>query len=760
MSTKTTFKRVALVTVAALSFGTMAAIAPASAVVAATALAVSDVTKEGYVGETITAAVKVTATAPAALSSDDSFTVSAVLASAPSSTAATKVDSTTIDSATASTNAELGKNLFRLIESATNGTVLVQSITNHRAGGSKVLKPAFGATTETGTAYTVGFLAFRPTTPGTYTFAIGLESATATGAAPITTYRGGTITIKVLAAGAVSGDGIALATSALAVNGVAGSGNYNQIKLTGQAVGVGGTSANLGTRFVTSSTWEAAPSGATLSADKTTLTIPGVDSITNATQVIANVLTPTVGSVTVSTYRETTVGSYSTTASDVVTITVRATALTGVVASTTAYMTSVTGTAADATTDAAAALTASKAAAASSATPVARIDVAQLDALEGAASTAKTQSVTAEISGAGRIGKTDTTATSYVAVAAGTSTVAGENASTFYVFPDGRPGTGTVVIKINGVVALTRTVSFYGAATALKLVAPTATVPNPTKSYLAVGGTMTISVLPYDANGIKLSAAAVTATTDTATVATVVTTAGSTGVVTVTGIATGKTNINITSGLVTLVVPVEVTKSTGKAVLTLDKTSAQPGEKVTWTITATDANGRPTADGTSVALFSSITANMSVTGLPTGSETLTGGISTGSFFAPTAGSGTLTITATQGTAHDTYIAGLKAATAAGTSYTAVKDVVSMAIVNAATDAAQTAAEEATAAANDATDAALSAAEAAEAATAMAQEAVDAVAELSAQVTSLISALRAQITALTNLVVKIQKKVKA
>ena len=48
----------------------------------------------------------------------------------------------------------------------------------------------------------------------------------------------------------------------------------------------------------------------------------------------------------------------------------------------------------------------------------------------------------------------------------------------------------------------------------------------------------------------------------------------------------------------------------------------------------------------------------------------------------------------------------------------------------------------------------------EAATAMAQEAVDAVAELSASVTKLISALRAQITTLTNLVVKIQKKVRA
>ena len=248
-------------------------------------------------------------------------------------------------------------------------------------------------------------------------------------------------------------------------------------------------------------------------------------------------------------------------------------------------------------------------------------------------------------------------------------------------------------------------------------------------------------------------------------VATVLSTDYASGVVTVTGVKEGKTNINICVGscataTVKMSVPVEVTKSTGVAKLTLDKTSAQPGEKVTWTITATDVNGRPTADGTSVALFSAVASNMSVTGLPTGTETLTGGVATGSFFAPTSGSGTLVITATQGTAHDTYIAGLKAATAAGTTYTAVKDVVELAIANAAVDAAAAAAEEATAAANDATDAALSAAEAAEAATAMAQEAVDAVAELSSQVTALISALRAQITSLTNLVIKIQKKVKA
>ena len=79
------------------------------------------------------------------------------------------------------------------------------------------------------------------------------------------------------------------------------------------------------------------------------------------------------------------------------------------------------------------------------------------------------------------------------------------------------------------------------------------------------------------------------------------------------------------------------------------------------------------------------------------------------------------------------------------------------------DSAQTAADaaaEATDAANAATDAANAAAEAADAATAAAQDAADAVAALSAQVSSMMSSLKAQLTALTNLVIKIQKKVKA
>ena len=75
-------------------------------------------------------------------------------------------------------------------------------------------------------------------------------------------------------------------------------------------------------------------------------------------------------------------------------------------------------------------------------------------------------------------------------------------------------------------------------------------------------------------------------------------------------------------------------------------------------------------------------------------------------------------------------------------------------------AAADAAAEATDAANAATDAANAAAEAADAATAAAQDAADAVAALSTQVTELVSALRKQITSLTNLVIKIQRKVRA
>ena len=115
--------------------------------------------------------------------------------------------------------------------------------------------------------------------------------------------------------------------------------------------------------------------------------------------------------------------------------------------------------------------------------------------------------------------------------------------------------------------------------------------------------------------------------------------------------------------------------------------------------------------------------------------------------------GTTAGTAVTGTA-PSALSGLAVANqAAAISITAT---VSSTSGTAATDAAN----EATDAANAATDAANAAAEAADAATAAAQDAADAVAALSTEVATLIAALKAQITSLTNLVIKIQKKVKA
>ncbi|MEI7541062.1 MAG: hypothetical protein WCJ89_06255, partial [Actinomycetes bacterium] len=152
------------------------------------------------------------------------------------------------------------------------------------------------------------------------------------------------------------------------------------------------------------------------------------------------------------------------------------------------------------------------------------------------------------------------------------------------------------------------------------------------------------------------------------------------------------------------------------------------------------------------AALSSTRALTSSTNIPTGLTVTAGstiGTATYTFNVPqSAGDFTISATAATGitgTFSVTATVGLSATEAAAADAIA---------------AAADAAAEATDAANAATDAANAAAEAADAATAAAQDAADAVASLSAQVATLISGLKAQLTALTNLVIKIQKKVKA
>jgi hypothetical protein len=148
------------------------------------------------------------------------------------------------------------------------------------------------------------------------------------------------------------------------------------------------------------------------------------------------------------------------------------------------------------------------------------------------------------------------------------------------------------------------------------------------------------------------------------------------------------------------------------------------------------------------------TINPAGTGLASDQSTAAAGNHLGDVATPVAFTATTTGTATTaetGVGASFAPAGVSSVTVAVTGDTSTTD---------AATAAADAAAEATDAANAATDAANAAAEAADAATAAAQDAADAVAALATSVSEMVDALKKQITSLTNLVIKIQKKVRA
>ena len=330
-------------------------------------------------------------------------------------------------------------------------------------------------------------------------------------------------------------------------------------------------------------------------------------------------------------------------------------------------------------------------------------------------------------------------------VAAGTNDV-----NDFYLYADGRTGTSTITISVNGAVVATKTFTFFGALASYSVVA--------SKTHIGVGETGTLTISGKDALGNAATLGTVNATSGTTSVATVTATDTS-GVITVTGVASGSAVITLansaTTPTVSTTVTVNVAKITAASVaLSFDKSEYAAGEKMTVTVTALDSNGAGVADG-SRDLFSSagITSNVALQGATwTASATVAvvAGKKTYTAYAPLV-AGPISVMATQGAAVDAVIAGGTAAVV-----TASATVLSDGVAQAAADAAA----EATDAANASTDAANAAAEAADAATAAAQDAADAVAALSVAVSDMISALKKQITALTNLVIKIQKKVKA
>ena len=395
--------------------------------------------------------------------------------------------------------------------------------------------------------------------------------------------------------------------------------------------------------------------------------------------------------------------------------------------------------------------------------------------------TALATPITATISGRGYVAIGNNANRVYGTSITESSTTTGDGTSGYesrikYVSikSDGTTGPATITISTGGVTLGTVSVNFYGKATK---VTATQNFNVLTSSLAGATKTSTVSLNLTDSVGQPVAGAAssIYGTTSDKTVLTS-STAGAgcvaddvsgvgyylcdvTSAVNGTSGATATMTFTVQSSATTvLATATPVSFSLGNAsiaslTVTPNQSTYIPGEKVTMALVAKDSAGNPVADGTYVFLTAAMTPSAGITSeiLSGGSAKFAKGASSFSFYAPYS-NGVVTVNGTF-VDNSTVVSALRT-TAISTSFTVSNPAVEQS--QAATDAAA----EATDAANAATDAANAAAEAADAATAAAQDAADAVAALSVSVAAMIDALKKQITALTNLVIKIQKKVKA
>jgi hypothetical protein len=453
-------------------------------------------------------------------------------------------------------------------------------------------------------------------------------------------------------------------------------------------------------------------------------------------------------------------------AAQTLTITVTAApTLDTVVASATSFINA--GETSSATADVA--VTASKAANASTAAATIKVVTSNAAGVE-----ISSESITATISGPGTLGSGANSGATITGPNSLGRAITVQNGHVIQVFADGTSGVSTVTISsAAGKVLATETLTFFGDAA--KIVT--------TVKKAVIGGTTSVgdvlSIVVTDAAGVSVSNLSTVnvVSSNTAAIAGAYTSASATYstttgayLVPLTPVAAGSANITVTTkssatattGVDAAAVSVRVgSKTPASVTVKTDKASYAPGEKATITVQLFDATGLELVDGeTYTAIFATggIAANYT---LGSGSATISGtdvisyvsGGKTYDVYLPV----------TEGDVKFAWTTGSTASaanTGLATANQAVAGSVTVNVSSVATSAAIDAANEAAQAASDATDAALAAADAADAATTKAQEAVDAVATLSAQVSKLITALKAQITTLTNLVIKIQKKVKA
>jgi hypothetical protein len=404
--------------------------------------------------------------------------------------------------------------------------------------------------------------------------------------------------------------------------------------------------------------------------------------------------------------------------------------------------------------------------------PVAYVTVNQKDATGLNLLTGKTKVVTLQLAGVGTLSARDggLPVAPYQYVAA-----KDPNAPQFAVFADGRAGTATLTVSVDGVAVKTLTYVFYGKAASYK------TTVN--KAWVQTGGLFdgtgmaVFTTTALDSNGTVVPNASFYVKSSDTLIAALTTANPSTYHSCIDSMnctstewdalgsfdsdvnagAKGKVTFTVTDAVVapkiTATADVQVSGAqAATATFTLDSSSYQTGQAGTLTVTLKDSDGNPVGDGP-YAINDNATASKQIASnvlvlsannsgavlLPT-SFTTTSGVKTYKFFAPTT-PGDLTWSGTLGSGP---------ALAAALRGSAVS--VTASVSSAAVDAAGLAQD----AANAATDAANNAYDEAQNATQAASDALAAVTALSAQV----SALIASVKALAAVVAKIKAKVKA
>jgi hypothetical protein len=259
--------------------------------------------------------------------------------------------------------------------------------------------------------------------------------------------------------------------------------------------------------------------------------------------------------------------------------------------------------------------------------------------------------------------------------------------SDFYIFADGRAGTASVEVKVNGVVVKTYKIIFSGVAASYTatqelvvtgdgtattdaiLVAVKDSALNPSTGQTVYAFSSDTTIATVEAS--DASEAAVIATTGTIPTSYVAATPiGSVGF-TVTGLAGKSGTVTITFGNASTVAASTVTTTilakvgavaATKVTLTLNKATYLPGEAVTATLTLLDASSNPVAAGPGVDVLA---AALSV--VNSGGQTIFAtavptklGTATATFYAPLlsgaftvtgkTGAGSAVVTASQGVA--------------------------------------------------------------------------------------------------------------